>query len=100
MATTFKIRPILQRKLPEIDHFFSQVSCFGHKIPQDESFSKPFSPLIYILTIFSRDTRKGQTYGDNWSGHNAQYGHIGHYGRYGATNYGHKFDLHECPWKI
>ena len=56
--------------------------------------------MIYIFTIFSRDTRKGQTYGHNWSGHNAQYGHIGHYGRYGATNYGYKVDLYECPWKI
>ena len=76
------------------------IECQCHKIPQDYSFFKSFSPVIYIQSIFARDTHKGQTYGHNWSSHNAHYGQNGHYGRYGSTNYGHKFDLYGCPWNI
>ena len=56
--------------------------------------------MIYILTIFSRDTHKGQPYSHNWSRHNAHNDQYGHIGRYGPTNYGHKFNLYGCPWKI
>ena len=79
---------------------FLTLFCFGHKIPQDESFSKPFSPMIYILAIFSNDTHKGQHYGHNWLHHNTHYGNNGHYGCFGSTNYGCKFYLYGCSWKI
>ena len=32
--------------------------------------------------------------------HNTHYGKNGHYGCYGSTNYGCKFDLYGCSWKI
>ena len=32
--------------------------------------------------------------------YNAHYGQNGHFGHYGSTNYGYKFDLYGCPWKI
>ena len=35
-----------------------------------------------------------------WSSHNAHNHHFGHSGHYGSSNYGHKFDLYGCPWKI
>ena len=34
------------------------------------------------------------------SSHNAHNYHFGHIRHYGSTNYGHKFDLYGCPWKI
>ena len=32
--------------------------------------------------------------------HNTHYGKNGHYGCYGSTKYGCKFDLYGCSWKI
>ena len=55
---------------------------------------------MYILSIFSRDTHKGQLYDHNWSRHNAHNDQYGQNDQYGPTNYGHKFNLYGCPWKI
>ena len=32
--------------------------------------------------------------------HNTHYGKNGHFGCYGSTNYGCKFDLYGCSWKM
>ena len=99
-AINFKIWPILQRKLPENDHFLSHFFVLAIKFHRINLFKNRFQRLFTFRAYLPVTPTKGQTYDYNWSSHNAHYGYNGHYGRYGSTNYGHKFDLYGCPWKI
>ena len=87
-ASNFKIRAILQRKLPENGHFFSHFFVLAIN-SVGWIFLKPFSLVIYISSIFSRNIHKGQTYSHNCSSHNTHNDHFGHDGCFGSTTYSH-----------
>ena len=99
-TTRLKFWTKIQRKSPENGHFFSIFFVLAIKFHRMNLFQNRFHRWSTFRLYFSETPIKFKLMAIYWSSHNAHNHHFGHIGHYGSTNYGHKFDLYGCPWKI
>ena len=99
-TTHLKFWTKIQRKSPENGHFFSIFFVLAIKFHRMNLFQNRFHRWSTFWPYFPMTPIKVNIMAIIGVSHNTHYGKNGHYGCYGSTNYGCKFDLYGCSWKI
>ena len=100
VAARLKFWSKIQRKSPENGHFFSHFFVLAIKFHRMNLFQNRFHWWSTFWPYFPMTPIKVIIMAIIGVSHNTHYGKNGHFGRYGSTNYGCKFDLYGCSWKI
>ena len=100
VAARLKFWTKIQRKSPENGHFFAHFFVLAIKFHRMNLFQNRFHRWSTFWPYFPMTPIKVNIMAIIGVSHNTHYGKNGHYGCYGSTNYGCKFDLYGCSWKI
>ena len=99
-ASSFKIRPILQRKLPENDHFFSHFFVLAIKFRRMHLFQNRFHRWSTFWPYFPRTSIKVKLIAIIGRAIMAKMPILAILGVIARTNYAFKLELYGYPWKI